>query len=251
MDRCRILCLHGYAQNEQVFRKRSAVLRKDLEKIGVELVYATAPHTAPPPDQEADTMTEAERSLRHGVQKPEEVLRGWWLSNIDKTGQIGYAESIHSLKAIWAAQGPFDGILGFSQGAALAPLLVSELAFASKQSDFAASQFALPKFMIIVSGFISVAVKNLADANVPVADVSGVQDSILDAWPEGKIPISSMHVIGNGDVWVVPRESHALAARFVERSRLIVEHDGGHYIPTSAEMRLKFKEFVQAHIATQ
>ncbi|KAJ3297978.1 Ovarian cancer-associated protein 2 [Rhizoclosmatium sp. JEL0117] len=230
----RILCLHGYSQNEKVFRKRSAVLRKDLETIGAELVYVTAPHDAPTPDQEIDAMTEAERLKLHGEMKPEDILKGWWVSNADKTGQLGYKESIHFLKKVWIEKGPFDGILGFSQGAAMAPLLLSELAFASKVNDL--TPYTLPRFLILVSGFVSSAVTGMADAPE--------EESVLNLWDEGKIPVPALHVIGLGDAWVVPLESNGLAQRFVEGASVIIEHDGGHYIPSTADMRAKFKEYV-------
>ncbi|KAI9316561.1 serine hydrolase FSH [Obelidium mucronatum] len=236
----RILCLHGYSQNEKVFRKRSAVLRKDLAAAGAELIYVTAPHLAPVPDQELDAMTEVERLRLHSEQKPEDVLKGWWVSNAEKTGQVGYKESIQLLKKIWIEQGPFDGILGFSQGAAMAPLLLSELAFASTVND--ATPYILPRFMIIVSGFVSSAVTGMADAPD--------QESVLNLWPQGKIPVPAMHVIGLGDAWVLPSESHRLVERFVEGVSVVIEHEGGHYIPTTADMRTRFKEFVASQTST-
>ncbi|KAJ3060610.1 hypothetical protein HDU98_003447 [Podochytrium sp. JEL0797] len=74
------------------------------------------------------------------------------------------------------------------------------------------------------------------------------QDFILDSWPEGKIPIPAMHVIGLGDAWVIPTDSNNLAQRFTESMSVVIEHEGGHYIPTTADMRLRFKEFVENKI---
>ncbi|KAJ3249063.1 hypothetical protein HDU77_007900 [Chytriomyces hyalinus] len=242
----RILMLQGYAQNEAVFRKRTAILRKDMQAIGVELVYCAAPHLAPLPEQ--DQISEAERLKKHQLLKQEEILTGWWVANAERTAYHGYKETIHMLKRFWIEKGPFDGIIGFSQGAALAPLLVTELAFAQTTND--SNIYTLPKFMLLFSGFVPIAVTSLADAPVPEGEAAA-NSGVLDHWTEGRIPIPSMHVIGAGDAWVLPRDSHALAARFVESSSVVVEHDGGHYIPTSSEMRLRFKEFVTLNLNRQ
>ncbi|KAI8609201.1 serine hydrolase-domain-containing protein [Chytriomyces sp. MP71] len=207
----RILMLHGYSQNDIVFRKRTAVLRKDLETLGMELGPL-----------------------------------GWWLANAEKTAQIGYKESVHFLKNAWIEKGPFDGIIGFSQGAALAPLFVTELAFAATTGDM--NSYILPKFMILVSGFVSIAVTALADAPIPEGELSA-NSGVLDLWPEGRVQIPALHVIGQGDAWVVPRESHGLVARFAEATSLVAEHEGGHYIPTNADMRVRFKEYVASQLA--
>ncbi|ORY53564.1 hypothetical protein BCR33DRAFT_3157 [Rhizoclosmatium globosum] len=122
---------------------------KGLGTIGAELVYVTAPHDAPTPDQEIDAMTEAERLKLHGEMKPEDILKGWWVSNADKTGQIGYKESIHFLKKVWIEKGPFDGILGSHKARnGPAPPLRTRLRLKSKRLD----PIHPPRFLILYPG---------------------------------------------------------------------------------------------------
>eukprot|EP00301_Raphidiophrys_heterophryoidea_P025510 c8577_g1_i2.p1 GENE.c8577_g1_i2~~c8577_g1_i2.p1 ORF type:complete len:212 (-),score=64.75 c8577_g1_i2:246-881(-) len=53
--------------------------------------------------------------------------RAWWVAQKDHSGRnwvyAGVAETVEFLKKIDKEQGPFDGVLGFSQGAALASAL--------------------------------------------------------------------------------------------------------------------------------
>lgn len=55
-DRIRVLCIHGYRQNEHSFRNKLGSFRKYIEKY-VECTFITAPHQAPPfPGEEEATI---------------------------------------------------------------------------------------------------------------------------------------------------------------------------------------------------
>lgn len=57
--------------------------------------------------------------------------RSWWFTNDDLTFSskeisqvsIGFDESVTKVKTVYSQEGPFDGLLGFSQGAAFAATL--------------------------------------------------------------------------------------------------------------------------------
>jgi hypothetical protein len=49
----------------------------------------------------------------------------WWYPNRDRTVYRDVDASIRFLQGVFEQQGPFDGVLGFSQGAAMAALLCS------------------------------------------------------------------------------------------------------------------------------
>ena len=56
---------------------------------------------------------------------------GWWFSTSEKTFNskipsdlcIGFGDSLDLIEKTFAEQGPFDGLLGFSQGAAFVGIL--------------------------------------------------------------------------------------------------------------------------------
>lgn len=93
----KILCLHGFSQNAQIFSKRLKVLEKSLK---ADLVFPDAPHFI----------------------SDSQELRCWWRSSDDRLVYHGLDESISFIKDIWNTQS-FDGILGFSQGATFTAIL--------------------------------------------------------------------------------------------------------------------------------
>ncbi|KND04666.1 uncharacterized protein SPPG_00381 [Spizellomyces punctatus DAOM BR117] len=205
--RLRILCLHGYTQNAEIFGKRIAVLAKDLKNLA-EFVFISAPHVIP----ENSPQTDAER-----VTYPEgDGQRRWWRVDDESQAYEGAEESLEFVKGIWKSQGPFHGILGFSQGATMAALLVPILSPS-------------PLFSIHFSGFLP---------------KSPAYIVLLDSIPP---QIPSLHVMGQGDTWVSIERSRYLAERFGQ-GRKVVVHDGGHFIPTNAEHRRTYREFVARFI---
>ncbi|KAJ3405560.1 Ovarian cancer-associated protein 2, partial [Chytridiales sp. JEL 0842] len=200
LPKLRILCLHGYTQNESVFRKRTGVLRKDLTAIA-DLVYVSAPHLIPPTEEEAKSDA---AMLKAFNAQAEDAARAWWIPLPDRSNHVGYPETIEFLKRIWIEQGPFDGILGFSQGAAITALFAAELISAS---------ITPPKFLIAISGFASIAPCH----NGVLERFEGV----------GGIPVPSMHVYGNADTWVHAERSKDLMEYFNKDMVVAAEHEGG------------------------
>jgi predicted esterase len=122
-------------------------------------------------------------------------------------------------------EGPITGILGFSQGAAMAPLLYKSLP-QTLQTHI--------KFLICISGF------------VPIFE--GLWSSDVEDKLSG---IKSLHVIGESDSWIPPARSKELVGRWKrsEEEAVIALHPGGHFVPTGKEMRERFREFVKEFIS--
>lgn len=182
----RMLCLHGYHGSAAVLRRQMAPLARELPK-HIELVYVDAP------------------SLSAGD-------FGWW-----HEGFRGW-ERTRDWAVDLLRSGPhFDGIFGFSQGAALTGLLaaVHEGPTGPVDSEF--------EFVIMVGGFTS---------NEP-------QHAELF---RHKLTIPSVHVTGRADV-IVPRlDSLLLADRFTDP--LVIEHPGGHIIPGDSAVTTPIVEFL-------
>ena len=171
MPALRILCLHGYHGSGATLRRQMAPLAAALSP-AIEFVYVDAP------------------SLTAGS-------FGWW-----HEGFRGW-ESTRDWAVSLLRTGPrFDGIFGFSQGAALTGLLA-----AVREGD-PSLRFG---FAIMVGGFTSTLPQHAALLRY-------------------KLTIPSVHVTGHADVIVPRRDSLLLAGRFA--SPLIIEHPGGHVIPS-------------------
>ena len=144
--------------------------------------------------------------------------------------RYGWEQSLARLDEVTAAAGPFDGVLGFSQGAAVAAALASR-----RPESFS--------FVVLASGFESPAAPVVADS----------ADGAVSAVP-------SLHIYGDGsaegdvgyggaDGARVAREAEALAARFDAASRVVVRHRCGHIMPTDKEALVVYRKFLLGQAA--
>jgi len=124
----KVLMLHGYGQNVNIFSKRVAALRKSFGK-DIELVFVDAPHVLEPVDLTGHgTHLDAFGAPEASVASEDPTLkpRGWWLTDPTRTRTDGLEESLAHLRDILRTQ-RFEGVFGFSQGAAMAALLAALL----------------------------------------------------------------------------------------------------------------------------
>ncbi|KAG1309341.1 hypothetical protein G6F64_005388 [Rhizopus arrhizus] len=211
-NKLRILCLHGYTQNAAMFRKRTSAMRKSLDHLA-EFVYITAPHhVGPPKISNQEVLTKYDVSEGH---KP----YGWWYAPKHKPTRngylIGYKESINYVQQVLDKQGPFDGILGFSQGASFAAILTELLEKSSPGFDHHAPF----KFSVIVSGF--------------KPTMQEATNSMLTK--EHKLKTPSLHYIGDLDTLVLPEKMFLLTEVF--ENPVIFHHSGGYESPTSQQLQ--------------
>ena len=212
----KILMLHGYRQSEGAFRERTGGLRKSL-KSHVDFVFCEAPHLVPKlPEAATDESAAA-------------INKGWWFSErnssydaLERTScDLGFEQTLEYIESVFEAKGPFDGILGFSQGACLAGILCKIAESSSSSSKFNSIKF---NFAIITAGFKS----GQAQHNV-----------YYDL--EEKIKMPTLHIFGETDK-VIPAEMSAeLVNYFIEPK--VIRHSAGHLVPVNAEAKNNFIEF--------
>lgn len=215
MSKLKILCLHGYRQNEHIFREKTGALRK-LLKGKADFVFVSAPHVIP----------EAENLKRSA----EQCERGWWFSRPDNSYNAldetdissGYEESLAFTLHVLEENGPFDGILGFSQGAAFLSILVHLQQ--AKPKLLESKNF---KFAIFISGFKSLVTSHQHCYSIP-------------------LHLPSFHIMGSGDQVIPPIASEMLAQHF--SSITTYHHHGGHYVPANPELRDKMRTFLSSFV---
>uniref|UniRef100_A0A671PG00 Esterase OVCA2 n=1 Tax=Sinocyclocheilus anshuiensis TaxID=1608454 RepID=A0A671PG00_9TELE len=196
----RILCIHGYRQNGSSFREKTGALRKILKK-QVELVYISAPHHVPAIQNQSEFKTD----------------------NVCYTSKpcgfsLGLEESVETVKTAVKDLGPFDGILGFSQGAALVAMLCA----LQEQKLEPAFNF---RFAILVAGFRSVCSQHRRFYEVPA------------------ITIPSLHVFGQEDRVILEEMSRDLLPAFDGAQILI--HPGGLFVPAASSHRQTYQDFLK------
>lgn len=155
---------------------------------------------------------------------PEADSRGWWFSN-PQEGTFnaseeaslcaGLEKSVDLVADALVKYSPIDGLLGFSQGAALVGIIC-----ALKQHDDARFPF---DFAIVMAGFKSRAAPHQSYYQEPIT-------------------VPSLHVLGETD-HVIPAElSRELASVFKEP--VILTHPGGHFMPASLPQKKAYLEFL-------
>ncbi|CAG9535705.1 unnamed protein product [Cercopithifilaria johnstoni] len=209
----KILCLHGYQQNATVFRSKSGSFRRPMKKYA-DFVFMNAPHEV---EWEHASETESDAACVAPAD-----CRGWWyVSQRFHTRKVkdheGFEESVQAVVDFARKEGPFDGLLGFSQGATLAFLLSALKRKEDVNIDF--------RFLILISGFPS---RNL-------------EHQKLNEMAQSNLPC--LHVYGEADKVV----SHELSAKLVELFDkdmiVVVEHPGGHMMPNMSKYKGMIDKF--------
>ncbi|KAF5375540.1 hypothetical protein D9615_009143 [Tricholomella constricta] len=214
-----VLVLHGLnriSQNASIFSKRLNALRRECGN-NVELVFIDAPIILQPVDIPGSTSQSSESSLNTD---PTLTPRTWWKDNPDKTVAYGLKESIEAVRDVLKTR-KFDGVLGFSQGAAFAAIISVLLEKPHLYPPFLIDgQPPHPplKFCVSISGF-------------------RLRDPICDPLFEGKYSTPTLHVIGKNDVIIIEERSQLLVD--VSTNGRVEEHDGGHFLPSKRQW-LKF-----------
>ncbi len=193
----------------------------------------------------------------------------WWRASEDFTTYSGADASIALIvNTINSKPGGYDGLLGFSQGAAVISLFCALYAskhgkswLASKQreeqsfevnspstgrpnmwSTAPALVSPLPRFVILCGGFVPRATEFtslFSTALMPEAD-SG--ESERKHHPESGISCPSLHIMGAEDATVELVRQEQLMYFYSNPVPHI--HSGGHFIPTSSEHAAVYRRFL-------
>lgn len=212
----RILCFHGYCQDPEVFKRKTGSMRKALKRCS--FVFAQAPHAVDGAFPESGRMRSTMQS-RVGQ-------RGWWdaAENMArKPGEpwvqpamtarcSGWAEGVNAARACMLADGPFDGILAFSQGCTMAAALLRE----ASGNAWPGHPAACVRFAVFVGGFVP-------------CDETISRKLRGDGKP---LVVETLHVVGDNDELVTRSRSEEFAALFDDSRAEWLEHSGGHAMPT-------------------
>ena len=233
--------LHGYTQSGPLFHAKTRALEKHLQKAfpGAILSYPTGPLRLNPSDVpgfDASNGTDAEDLDAHG----------WWRrsNTADPPEYVGLEDGLDTIAKVLAVQGPFDGVVGFSQGAAFAGMIASLLKGPSRRQAFekatSASTMAIPypacfaslqhppmKFCVGYSGFAA-----------PGERYRGFYDPYIQT--------PHCTFIGSLDSVVEESRCRTLVKAFGGESRAkVVYHPGGHFVPSGKPFLDALVEFIR------
>lgn len=195
----RVLCLHGSQQSAAVFEHRLERLVAKAASFA-EFVFIDGP-------------VELTQNASERVN-----ARGWGLVSSESSDCDAVREV---LKKAWAEQGPFDGVLGFSEGATAAVLYCQLCRAEEARADTNPSAGAGLRFAVIAGG------------PAPLAFAA----------TEPCLKIPSLHIASASDS-VVPIEDSVRLSRLFEGSEFL-EHKGGHGFPQQTEDLKKVIQFFE------
>ena len=118
----KILMLHGYAQNSDTFQRKMRRLEERLR--------TTFPNTEFTWPEGAlrlrvDDIPGHDTQPQHSTLNPD--LRAWFHLRYVQDPPHGLFESLDLIAGVLEREGPFDGIVAFSQGTVLAAMVASRL----------------------------------------------------------------------------------------------------------------------------
>jgi predicted esterase len=242
----KILMLHGYTQSGTLFRSKTRALEKNLQKAllprGVSLVYPTAPlrlfkSDIPNWDDPAGTAS-FESSSTKQADEEESDSWGWWRRKGTKEPYTyeGIEMAFDSLAKVLRDEGPFDGVIGFSQGGALAGMLASTLESGRRES-FESHQSAggmrFPTSLEDDTGFITSTIHEPLKFAVIYSGFGASDHALYKAFYEPKISTPMLHFIGSVDTVVEEKRSLRLVDACTVKEDRVVYHPGGHFLPSS------------------
>ncbi|EXJ59100.1 dihydrofolate reductase [Cladophialophora yegresii CBS 114405] len=243
----KVLMLHGYTQNGTLFHAKTRAMEKHLQKAlpGISFSYPTGPLQLKPSDVPGFDPTSSE--------DPDSIeAYGWWRRSdtSDPPEYVGLEKGLETVAKVLESEGPFHGVIGFSQGAALAAMIASLLEGESRKQAFdkarSRSALAIPyppsferlnhpplKFCAAYCGF-----------RAPGPRYAGFYEE-----PHIQTPVC--HFIGSLDSVVEESRTQALvdAAGGAENSQ-VVSHPGGHFVPSGKQYLDTIAVFIKQRMSS-
>lgn len=250
-QKLKILMLHGFTQTGRLFELKTKALKKSLEKAippapkpghlsqypgGLEFHYPTAPiklDATNIPGFDAD----------NGDQENPEAY-GWWRRKGE--GEPFYYEGIEvglgRIAEVLKDEGPFQGVIGFSQGGAAAGMVASLLepgrreAFEAAQSN---GSMPYPEAFTHSTGYIEETVHPPLKFAVSYSGFGAATNPLYQAFYSPKIETPMLHFLGTVDTIVSEERSLRLVDACADgRGKAggvgrVVYHPGGHFLPSS------------------
>ncbi|KAI3833870.1 hypothetical protein MKX03_002210 [Papaver bracteatum] len=200
----RVLCLHGFRTSGEIIKKQVTTKWPESVINKLDLVYVDAPFPA-------EGKSEVE-----GIFDP--PYYEWFQFDKDFTEYRNFEECLEYIQDIMLKQGPFDGLLGFSQGAILSAALPG-----LQSKGLALTKVPKIKFLIIIGG---------AMFRSPIAENAYT--------PSSPVQCPSLHFLGETD-FLRPHGEKLLELCV---DPVVIHHPRGHTIPRfdekGLEMMFKF-----------
>lgn len=222
MSTPKLLFLHGFLQNGRVFSEKSSGIRKLLKKCQVQCDYIDGPVVLEKKDLPFEMDDEKwEITASVGVNRA-------WFYHTDVSRELDLARAIETVTEHIRKNGPYDGIVGFSQGAALAAIITNRITELLPTHP----QF---KVSLIISGY------SFTEPDPAHDGVLRVTEKFESSFkPLKERSTKMLFVYGASDVAVPSARSKFLYNLYTSGQELddckVFEHPGGHMVPNKKDI---------------
>jgi dihydrofolate reductase len=245
--RIKILMLHGYTQNGSLFHAKTRAMEKHLQKTfpGISLSYPTGPLQLKSRDVPGfDSSTSEDPDSLEAY--------GWWRRSdtSNPPEYVGLETGLETVARVLESEGPFDGVIGFSQGASLAAMVASLLEGDLRKQAFEKARSRSPLAIPYPSTFESLTHPPLKFC----AAYSGFRapgERYRGLYEEPHIQTPVCHFIGSLDSVVEEARTQALidAAGGAENTQVVI-HPGGHFVPSGKQYLDAIAAFIQQRMSS-
>ncbi|PVH95530.1 hypothetical protein DM02DRAFT_690002 [Periconia macrospinosa] len=195
----KFLCLHGLGTNNRIFQMQTAALRYELGgQHTYEFVQGVVPWELP--------------SELENLSDPSETHYAYY----DLALPESYVTAVDHLKAYIAAEGPFDGVIAYSQGAGVASMLLVREKYMNPSEP--------PPFKVAIL-FSPISVYD------PVAYIEKQEVRVLNDVGDGPPAIDIPTVIIYGETDRMKDECQGFKAICDPKAVWEFVHEGGHEVP--------------------
>ncbi|SCV05553.1 LANO_0H10022g1_1 [Lachancea nothofagi CBS 11611] len=238
MSAPKLLFLHGFLQNGKVFSEKSSGIRKLLKKANVQCDYIDGPTTLEQKDLPFEIDDEKWQAT------VDAQLNKSWFYHSEISKDLDLSQAIKTVSDHIKAEGPYDGIVGFSQGAAVAAIVTNKITqLVPDHPPF--------KVSLIFSGY------SFTEPDPQNTDQLRIAEKFQDSFtPLADSPTKMLFVWGASDVAVPATRSKYLyniytnGAESTDLAKCF-EHPGGHMVPNKKDIIRPIVEEISSAVGTQ
>ncbi|KAK4552398.1 Family of serine hydrolases 3 [Recurvomyces mirabilis] len=225
----RILMLHGYAQNGSIFRHKLRRLEESIRVVYPNVTFKWL-------DGPVQLRTNAVPDVYEVTPKDLLDLRGWFDLRDEAIEQppAALGESLALVADVLARDGPFDGIIAFSQGTTIATMVASLLEDGRRQEAFASALRCGKKIMPYPDNILN---SNHPPLRFAILYATRLGEGHLYRWlySDPAIQTPFCNFIGEWDpmLGIAHRDAVRQCLTACSTSSIIL-HQGAHFVPTTA-----------------
>lgn len=220
----KLLFLHGFLQNRKVFSEKSSGIRKLLKKANVQCDYIDGPVLLEKKDLPFEMDDEKWKAT------VDAQLNRAWFYHSEISSKLDVTKGIETVVNHIKENGPYDGIVGFSQGAALSTIITNKITeLIPDHPEF--------KISVIISGYSFTE----QDPSKPEGHLRITEKYQQSFAPTPEMKTKIILIYGESDQAVPCVRSKYLASIFknvLDDADQVktYEHPGGHMVPNKKDI---------------